>query len=131
MAESTIPTKNEQTEQAPATREETRYLVPPVDIYETDDGLNVIVDMPGVSKDNISVRVDNGILTLQGKVSGQTDTSQWRHREYVIPGFYRQFELGEAMDQEKISANLKHGVLCVHLPKAEAAKPKQVPIEIG
>ncbi|MFP4379770.1 MAG: Hsp20/alpha crystallin family protein [Candidatus Sumerlaeia bacterium] len=131
MAEKTVSTEIEkQEEQTPATREPSRYLIPPVDIYETEDGLTVMADMPGVTKDNVNLRVDNNVLTLRGNVDHQHPGDAMA-REFELHDFFRQFELSEEIDQEKIEARLNQGVLTVYLPKAEKAKPKQVEIAVG
>jgi HSP20 family molecular chaperone IbpA len=101
-----------------------------VDIYETPDGLVVMADLPGVTRENLDVRVDNNILTIRG-MSKHTAPSDPVYREYELINFFRQFELGEKIDQGKISAELKHGVLQLHLPKAAEAKPRQIEVHVG
>lgn len=131
MAEKTVATTSEQSV-APdreSTRSQERYVQPAVDIYETPDGLVLIADMPGVSKDQLDIRVDNKVLTLQGKAT-HVAPGEAVYREYELHNFFRQFELSEAVDQAKISAALKHGVMTVHLPKAEQAKPRQIEVTV-
>jgi HSP20 family protein len=89
----------------------------------------MVADLPGVNKEDLDIRVADNVLTLQAKAS-HTSLGDVVHREFVIPGFYRQFELGEEIDQEKITAELKHGVLTVRLPKVEQAKPRRVQVEV-
>ncbi|MDX9972821.1 MAG: Hsp20/alpha crystallin family protein [FCB group bacterium] len=129
MKESTIPTKAEAPE-APATREESRALVPAVDIFEIEDGLAVIVDLPGVDKDHVDVNVDNNLLTIKGVVD-KTEQGEPLYREYKLLDFFRQFELSDRIDREKIRAELRNGVLTLHLPKAEHAKPKRIAVEVS
>lgn len=117
-------------EQAPKTREESRYLTPPVDIYEEAEGLTVLADLPGATQSDVDVRVDNGLLTITGKVVHDTPGEKLQG-EFELLNFYRQFELGEEVDVEKISASLKHGVLTVKLPKVEKAKPKQIHVMVA
>jgi len=134
MAEKTVPTNGgnlpvTKTAQTPATREDTRHLIPPVDIFETDKGLTVVADLPGVSRDGISVRVDDGVLTIEGKVKPVV------HGEPLFNGFtlydyFRQFELSDRVDVGKIDAKYEQGVLTVHLPRAEAHKPRQIPVSV-
>lgn len=128
MAETTVERMPEA--QAPATREESRYLVPPVDIIETEDSLIVIADLPGVDKDNINIRVENNTLTIQGSTQHVAPGNEVR-AEYRLRNFYRQFTLGEQVNQEGISAELKHGVLTLTLPKTEKAKPRQIQISMA
>jgi len=127
MKETTVPEKRET--QVAQTREESRTLTPPVDIFEVADGLAVVVDMPGVEKDAVEVRVENDILTISGK-AGSVIPGTPHYREYELANFFRQFELNEHVDQEKIKAEMKYGVLTIHLPKAEKAKAKKVPIQV-
>ncbi|MCB2154155.1 Hsp20/alpha crystallin family protein [bacterium] len=131
MAEKTIPETRQSVEAETAeTRERGRYLVPPVDIYETEHELVVVADMPGVAKEDVNVHVDDGILTLEGR-SKHALEGEPRFREYTLQNFYRQFQLGEQIDQEKINASLKNGVLTIALPKAEKAKPKQIAVTVA
>lgn len=115
------------------TREEDRYLSPAVDIYESEDGLTVVADIPGVSAEDLSIRVENGVLNLQAKGSqatnGQEASYLWR--EYRLTNFWRQFQLPDEVDQEKIKAELKNGVLTLFLPKAESVKPKLIDVKIS
>jgi HSP20 family molecular chaperone IbpA len=132
MAEKTVATST--TQKGEVTRESTRnqerYVSPPVDIYETSQGLMVMADLPGVTKDTLDVRVDNNILTIHG-LAHHASVGDPVHREYELMNFFRQFELGEKIDQGKISADLKHGVLTLDLPKAEEAKPRRIEIKVG
>lgn len=131
MKESTVPTKAEAPEaQAPATREESRTLVPAVDIFEIEEGLAVIVDLPGVDKDHVDVNVDNNILTIKGVVE-KVEQGDPLYREYKLLDFFRQFELSDRIDREKIRAEMRNGVLTLHLPKAEHAKPKRISVEVS
>ncbi len=132
MAEKTVPSVH--SEAAPARREDIRaqerYITPPVDIFETKEGLTVVADLPGVDQKALDVRVADGILTLQGRtahVAPGTPIEQ----EYELLNFYRQFELPEEVDAEKIAAELKHGVLTLHLPKKEKAKPRKIEVSVA
>ncbi len=126
-AEVTAPAEGDR---AIATREETRYMVPPVDIYETADALTVIVDLPGVQKKDVSIEVDQDILTIKGSVRYEPAGDVLR-REFGLLDFFRQFQLSDEVNQEKITAKSDGGVLTITLPKAEKARPHQVRIQIG
>ena len=127
--ESTVPETTASTGLAQeGTRQRERYSIPPVDIYETQDMLVVLADLPGVSKEGLSVQVEKGILTIEGKVERDTPGNLLR-REFALSSFFRQFKLTETVDSDKIRASLKHGVLRLELPKAEAAKPRKIPLE--
>lgn len=132
MAEQTVATATPQ--QSAVTREGTRhqerYITPTVDIYETSEGLTVLADLPGVSQDNLDVRVDNNILTIRGR-SQHVASGDPVYREYELVHFFRQFELGEKINQSNISAELKHGVLSLQLPKAAEAKPRQIAVNVA
>jgi HSP20 family molecular chaperone IbpA len=102
-------------------------MTPPVDIYETPESLVVIADLPGIDSAGLEVRVDNNILTLHGLSQYQMPGDQ-RYREYTLVSFFRQFELGERIDQEGIRADLRHGVLTLTLPKAAKAQPRAITV---
>lgn len=128
-AEKTVPQTQEH--QVPTTqecsREDARYVTPPVDIIEYKDKLVLQADVPGVGKDAVKVNVENNILTLEANHGAETQ-QEATYREYQLANFYRQFEFSEQIDAEKIAADLKNGVLTVHLPKVEKVKPKQIPV---
>jgi HSP20 family protein len=110
-----------------ATRPQEHYVAPPVDIYETPESLVVIADLPGIDPAHLEVRVDNHILTLRGQTQYQMP-GDLRYREYTLVSFFRQFELGERIDQEGIRAELKQGVLTLTLPKAAKAQPRAITV---
>ena len=137
MAESTVAMPDmEQTQAVTPTEtnavETTRplehYITPPVDIYETPESLVVLADMPGIVPEHLDVRVENNTLTLRGQTS-QLAPGDLRYREYTLMSFFRQFELGERIDQEGIQADLKHGVLTLTLPKAAKAQPRAITVK--
>ncbi|MFB3786509.1 MAG: Hsp20/alpha crystallin family protein [bacterium] len=132
MAEKTIP-MNQNTNlpaQQESTRSQARYVAPPVDIFEANDQLVVVADLPGASKDTISVSVENGILTLQAGAHNEAPGDRI-HQEFEFVNFFRQFELSEQVDIEHITADLNNGVLTLRLPKAEPAKPKKIEVKIS
>jgi HSP20 family protein len=133
MAEKTVPTaaKERNTPTREETRSQERYVTPPVDIYENGDGLVVKADLPGVAKEDLDVRVENGLLTIQTKPGQITSGGAPIYREYELVTFFRQFELSDKVDQQKISADLKHGVLTLKLPRAEEAKPKRIDVKVA
>ncbi|HEY5744428.1 MAG TPA: Hsp20/alpha crystallin family protein [Terrimicrobiaceae bacterium] len=132
MAERTVATRAQ--EKASSSREETRsqerYITPPVDIYETINGLVVTADLPGVAKDGLDMRVENNLLTIRGRAAHAAAGSPV-YREYGLVNFFRQFELNDKVDQSKISAELKHGVLTLYLPKAEEVKPRKIEVKVA
>jgi HSP20 family protein len=130
MAERTVAGRTQ--EKVPPSREETRsqekYITPPVDIYETANGLVVTADLPGVAKPGLDVRVENNLLTIRGEAA-HAALGDPVYREYGLVNFFRQFELNDKVDQSKISAELKHGVLTLNLPRAEEAKPRKIEVK--
>jgi HSP20 family protein len=132
MAERTVPTRSQG--ETPKSREDTRsqqrYIAPPVDIYETPEALVVLADLPGVSKEDLDVRVDNHLLTIHGTVFHGVH-GDLVYREYELVNYFRQFELTNNVDQSRISAELRHGVLTLSLPKAEEAKPKRIEVKVS
>jgi HSP20 family molecular chaperone IbpA len=107
-----------------------RRFLPVTDIYETADALKVILEMPGVAKDGVEVRVENDVLTIEGQV----DFSKYQalspvYTEYNVGNYARSFQLSNKIDQDRISADLRDGVITLVLPKAEKAKLRK--IEVG
>ena len=108
-------------------RQELRRAVPLVDIYENDEEILLFADMPGVAKESISVNVDNGKLELSGIRKLQiTGSSNWQ--EFGDIEYRRVFAVPQSIDINKVNAELKEGVLRLHLPKTEAAKPRTIQI---
>ena len=110
------------------TRTGERFISPAVDIYETDDGLTLVADVPGLSEKSLNISIDQGILTIEGEAAA--GIGDFQYREFVMSGYWRQFQLPETLDAEKARAEVRHGVLTLHLPKAEAAKPKRIAITV-
>jgi HSP20 family protein len=106
-----------------------RRFLPVTDIFETADALKVILEMPGVDKDGIEVRVENDVLTIDGQVDfTKYQGLQPVYTEYNIGNYARSFELSSKIDQERITADLRDGVITLVLPKAEKAKPRKIKV---
>ncbi len=102
-------------------------LIPAVDIFENENEILLHADMPGVMKDDISVNIDNGKLSLSGiRRLNMPGTTAWK--EFANAEFRRIFAVPQSIDIEKVTAQVKDGILRLHLPKSEAAKPKQIEI---
>ena len=131
MAERTVP-QYARDQEAPA-KEETRsqeaYVTPPVDIYETADGLVVKADLPGVTKDGLDLRVENNLLTIRGRAA-HCAPGNLLYREYNLQNFFRQFELSDRVEQGQISAALQHGGLTLNMPKSEEAQPREIAVRV-
>ena len=106
-----------------------RYYVPNTDIYETENALTVVVEMPGVVKDKVNIDIENDALLIEGLIDfTKYAEMQPVYTEYNVGHYSRKFSLSNKIDQNKISAELKDGVLTLTLPKAEAAKPRKIKI---
>ena len=104
-----------------------KTFVPRVDIYETKDALLLIADMPGVDEKTVDVELEKNILTISGRVeNGRVKDYRIVFSEYEVGDYERTFTLSDAIDREKIKANVKHGVLRLELPQAEEVKPKKI-----
>jgi HSP20 family molecular chaperone IbpA len=131
MAERTVPsTTSEKSPRREETHAREQYATPPVDIFETGEGLTVVADLPGVEQKGLDVRVADGILTIQGTTAHIAPGTPIE-REFELLDFYRQFELPEEVDSERISAELKLGVLTLRLPKKERAKPRRIEVTVA
>ena len=104
------------------------YFTPRVDILETENELTLFADLPGVRPEDLDLRYEKGELLLHGKVQPRQGDRQAWLSEYEIGDFYRAFNIHESIDSSRISAECKNGVLTVHLPKMEHAKPKQISV---
>ena len=103
-------------------------VVPLVDIYENDDEILLFADMPGVYKNDITINIDNGTLSLEGiRKTQKNGAVQWE--EFGDAEFQRTFSVPQTIDVAKVNAEMKEGVLRLHLPKSEAAKPRQIEIQ--
>jgi HSP20 family protein len=106
-----------------------RVFVPNADIYETQDALTVILEMPGVERNNVTVRVEDGLLYVEGRLDlTKYQGLQPLYTEYNIGHYSRSFQLSSKIDQTKIAAALNDGVLSLTLPKVEEAKPRVITI---
>ena len=122
--------KKRELEQKEETTIPARVFLPTSDIYETQNALTVILEMPGVEKNNVDVRVQDGVLNVEGRL----DLSKYQglqplYTEYNIGDYARSFRLSSKIDQSKIGAELKDGVLSLTLPKVEEAKPRTIQVK--
>ncbi len=126
--------KNEsELRRAPAAAEQAQpriVFTPLVDIYETDEGLTLLADLPGVSADSLELQVQDNKLTLFGRVKPPVpDDAKIIHQEYAVGEFLRSFILSEDVDHERITAKLSQGVLEVFLPRAAQATPRRIRVD--
>lgn len=106
-----------------------RYYIPNTDIYETDDALTVVMEVPGVEKKDVSVNLENDVLRVEGRI----DFSKYEglepvYAEYNVGHYARAFTLSSKVDRDQISAELNDGVLTLTLKKAQEAKPRSIAI---
>lgn len=120
--------KVEVTTEAESTRN-VAVFVPAVDIYESQDALVVVADMPGVAPDNVTIDVQDNTLTIRGTVAVEEVKERMHIREYGVGDYSRQFTLGRAIDQSKIEAAMKNGVLTLILPKSDISKPRKISVK--
>jgi len=118
-----------QRKQSEVTRkEQAETFVPAADIWETPEEIIMRLDMPGVGKDNVEVKVDHDVLNIHGKVAAPIAASAI-YSEQRIGDFHRQFSLSEELDRDKIAAKMDAGVLTIHIGKAEKVKPRTIQIQ--
>ena len=108
---------------------EKRVFTPPIDIYETDQGLILRADLPGVSLDTLELQVQDNKLTLFGRMEQSVpDNARLLHQEYEVGDFLRSFILSDEVDHQHIAAKLNNGVLEVVLPKADKPEPRRIQV---
>jgi HSP20 family molecular chaperone IbpA len=110
--------------------EKEAWLAPLADIYETQDDFFLVSQMPGVNKEDVKIKLEDGHLILMGRI----DYDSASDRRYVLKetetgNFYRRFKISESIDEQKIDANMENGILKIRLPKHERVKPKTIAIK--
>ena len=135
MKEPTKALQAKDKEQVAAPVEQTKpglTFTPAVDIFETEKGLTLVADMPGVKAPNLSIDLNENILSLMGEVTPPEGPEEMDlYREYHTGRYVREFTVGELVDRGKIQAKLKDGVLHLTLPKVEAATPRKIEVKAG
>jgi HSP20 family molecular chaperone IbpA len=116
-------------EQPEETTVPARFYQPNTDIFEDEGSLTVVMEMPGVQKGNVEIKIEKNVLDVEGKI----DFSAYKdlepvYTEYNVGHYRRSFTLSSKIDQEKIGAELNDGLLTLVLPKAEEAKPRSIKI---
>ncbi|HEY9119600.1 MAG TPA: Hsp20/alpha crystallin family protein [Marinobacter sp.] len=105
---------------------------PAVDIKETPEAFNIEAELPGMTKDDVKVTVQDGVLSIQGERKHEEETNDKKHHriERVYGSFLRRFTLPENVDENSIRANFKDGILSLTLTKAEPAEPKAIEVDV-
>ena len=110
-------------------RDEPPALVPPVDVLEDESGITVYADLPGVPKEKLDVRIDGEALFIEGEMALEMPRDmEATHLEVSLPRYRRVFTLSKDLDPERMQAELRNGVLKIHIQKAEHARPRRVEI---
>lgn len=110
----------------------TRYLVPPVDVFEDSAGVTLLADLPGVRKDGLDIQVDGPNLSVEGQIFEEsTPTGDAVFSEMRASRYRRAFTLSDRLDTDAIDAQLKDGVLRLRIPKLAQAQPKRVEVRVG
>ena len=105
-------------------------FMPPADIYETEDNIVVLAEMPGVSSEGVDISLERRVLTIRGRSASRDHSGYHRvYNEYSDGNYERVFTLSENIDRDRIEATLKDGVLQLVLPKAEAAKARKIELK--
>lgn len=105
------------------------YYRPNVDIIEQPDELVLMADVPGVDGDNVNVDFEDGMLSIHAHVKQPEDEHEYLINEYGVGDYCRTFQVAETINAEKIEAECHDGVLVLHLPKIEAAKPRKIKVK--
>jgi HSP20 family molecular chaperone IbpA len=132
MTEQELSVRNKQEVTAEEGTRPGRSYVPDVDIYETPELLQLWADMPGVDDKSVSIHLADGVLTIEGQVG----VKEYEHlapvyTEYNVGNYSRRFTLGNDVDTDKITAKVTNGVLELHIPKSERAKPRRINVTAG
>jgi len=106
---------------------------PKVNVYEYDDKIGIVAEIPGLDKKQLTVEVEEGVLTIAGDKHGtfEDEGAKVLRRELKQSSFKRSFELGELLDGDNIAANFKDGILSISIPKSEPEKPKRTYVKIA
>lgn len=104
------------------------FYRPNVDILEKPEELVLLADIPGVPSEKVDIHFEDGTLSIHAKVEPRRENGDYLLQEYGVGDYWRTFEISEAIDASRISAEYADGVLTLHLPKAEAVKPRKIAI---
>jgi HSP20 family protein len=111
----------------------TSAWLPPCDVFEDKDAVKIVAEVPGVRPEDVKLSLENNLLTIRGEKRQQAEERTERvHRyERSYGAFERSFALPSTVDPDKITANYENGILTVAIPKAERARPREIPVKVG
>lgn len=131
MTQQDVAVQEKRENQVEQTRSE-HLFTPAVDIYENDDHISLVADMPGVDKESVDITLENNILMVEGRVNQDPPEGyELSYSEYQVGDYQRSFRISDAIDRDKIVAKVKDGVLYVTLPKAEPAKARKIKVDMA
>ena len=109
------------------------FVIPPVDVFENDNAITLLADLPGVPREQLHVRVDgeNLVLEATATIANGPENMQLVYGEAQVPVYRRQFTLSRELDTARIDAQLRDGVLRLTIPKAEEARPRRIQVQVG
>lgn len=128
-AETTASTTELVTQTPPAPERDRTVFMPPIDIYDSGEGLVLLADLPGVTIESLEIQVQDNRLTLYGRVTpAMTSEARLLHQEFEWGDFLRSFILSDEVDHDRITAKLVNGVLEVFLPRTPKAEPRRIQV---
>jgi HSP20 family protein len=109
------------------------FVVPPVDVFENENAITLLADLPGVPRDQLNLRVDGDTLVIEATATGTSTPPDMElvYGELQCPSYRRQFTLSRELDASRIEAQLRDGVLRLTIPKAEEARPRRIQVQAG
>ncbi|GAB3646012.1 Hsp20/alpha crystallin family protein [Ramlibacter alkalitolerans] len=109
------------------------FVVPPVDVYENENAITLLADLPGVTRDQLNLRIDGETLLIEATASAASTPPDMElvYGELQCPAYRRQFTLSRELDAGRIEAQLRDGVLRLTIPKAEEARPRRIQVQAG
>jgi len=128
---STLTQTTERTGAVPAQPETTLTYQPNVDICDCGPEVLIVADIPGARTDGIDVTFEDGVLSLHAKVPTRELPGRGIRQEYGIGDYRRSFKLGDDFDASQITADYRHGVLTIHVPRLAAVRPRKVEVRAG
>ncbi|MCF8241606.1 MAG: Hsp20/alpha crystallin family protein [Melioribacteraceae bacterium] len=130
MTEEKVNINNKENKSWEEALENESWVAPLIDIYETSEEYNLIANLPGVEKNGLKIKLEDGHLIIMGRID-YTDAMNKKYilKEIETGNYYRRFKIADAVDESKIDASFQNGQLTLSLPKHERLKPKNIEIK--